>query len=103
MTKRGISVEYSRKDDRYIGLDMRAQQANNWGASLFVSIHTNSASSSAATGTECYTYPTADFKNKELSQNIAKAIANKFGIVNRGHKEEDFAVLRLTNMPAILI
>jgi len=38
-----------------------------------------------------------------LSANVARAIANKFGIANRGHKVNDFAVLRLTNMPAILV
>lgn len=45
----------------------------------------------------------ADAQNKQLSANIAEAIANKFDIANRGHKEADFAVLRLTNMPAILV
>lgn len=103
LTQNGVTVEYSRKNDTYISLDGRAQMANNWGASLFISIHANSASSSEATGTECFTYPTADEQNKKLSANIAKAIANKFDIANRGHKEADFAVLRLTNMPAILV
>jgi N-acetylmuramoyl-L-alanine amidase len=102
LTLEGISVAYSRTSDTYVSLEGRAEQANNWGSTLFVSIHANAAVSSAF-GTECYTYPNTDDKNKELSRNVSEAIANKFGISNRGHKEEDFAVLRLTNMPAILV
>ncbi len=102
LTSEGISVVYSRTSDNYVSLEDRAKQANNWGSTLFVSIHANAAVSSAL-GTECYTYPNTDDKNKELSRNISKAIANEFGIPNRGHKEADFAVLRLTNMQAILV
>lgn len=102
LTQNGISVAYSRTSDTDVSLEGRAQQANSLGSSLFVSIHANSFGG-AANGTECYTYPNTDAKNKELSRNVSQAIANKFGIPNRGHKEEDFAVLRLTNMPAILV
>ncbi|EQB86359.1 N-acetylmuramoyl-L-alanine amidase [Clostridium sp. BL8] len=102
LTLNGISVAYSRTSDNYVGLENRAQQANNWGASLFVSVHANSFSGSAR-GTECYTYPNTDAKNIELSRNVAGAVSNSLGIPNRGHKTADFAVLRLTNMPAILV
>ena len=99
---RGISIKYSRTTDTYLSLDERARLANAWGADLFVSIHANSATSSVR-GTECYTHPTANTATKTLSANISRAIASKFGISNRGHKEANFAVLRLSNMPAILI
>lgn len=103
LTQQGITVEYSRKNDTNITLEGRAEMANNWGASLFVSIHANSNEGLPGTGTECYTYPTADVQNKNLSANVASSISNKLGLTNRGHKEADYAVLRLTNMPAILI
>lgn len=103
LTRKGVTVEYSRKTDVNVTLAGRAEMANNWGASLFVSIHANSNAGTPATGTECYTYPSTDSANKQLSANVAKAISNKLGLVNRGHKEADFAVLRLTNMPAILV
>lgn len=99
---RGISIKYSRTTDTYLSLDERARLANAWGADLFVSIHANSATSSVR-GTECYTHPTANTTTKTLSANISRAIASKFGISNRGHKEANFAVLRLSNMPAILV
>lgn len=102
LTQNGISVAYSRTSDKDVSLEGRAQQANSLGSSLFVSIHANSFAG-AANGTECYTYPNTDAKNKELSKNVSQAIASRLRIPNRGHKEEDFAVLRLTNMPAILV
>ena len=99
---RGISIKYSRTNDTYLSLEERARLANAWGADLFVSIHANSATSSVR-GTECYTHPTANTATKTLSGNVSRAIASKFGISNRGHKEANFAVLRLSNMPAILV
>ena len=99
---RGISIKYSRTTDTYVSLDERARQANAWGADLFISIHANSAASSVR-GTECFTYYTANKATTDLSANISKKIASKFNIPNRGHKQQNFAVLRLTNMPAILV
>ena len=99
---RGISIKYSRTNDTYLSLEERARLANAWGADLFVSIHANSATSSVR-GTECYTHPTANTATKTLSGNVSRAISSKFGISNRGHKEANFAVLRLSNMPAILV
>lgn len=102
LKSKGCSVSYSRTSDVFIGLDERAAIANNIGVDFFVSIHCNSASPQA-TGTECFTHPTGNSKVKNLSVNIAAAIASKFGIPNRGHKEANFAVLRRTNMSAILV
>ena len=103
LISKGFEVELSRSTDQYVSLSDRAAQANAWDADLFVSIHCNSATSSSANGTECYTYPTANTSTKSLSKNMASALASKLGLTNRGHKEANFAVLRLSNMPAILI
>ena len=102
LSNNGIEVNYSREDDIYVDLSERARQANEWGADLFVSIHTNAFNGSAY-GTECYTHPTDSAAAKQLSRNIANTLSSKLNLYNRGHKEADFAVLRLSNMPAILI
>ncbi|MEG0372149.1 MAG: N-acetylmuramoyl-L-alanine amidase, partial [Clostridium sp.] len=102
LTNSGISVKYSRRNNNYVELSERARQANEWGADLFVSIHANAFNGSAY-GTECYTHPTDSLATKQLSANVANIISSKLGLYNRGHKEADFAVLRLTSMPAILV
>jgi len=50
-----VSVIYTRKDDTYIPLDMRAEIANKHKADLFISIHVNSMPSNNTTyGTETW-------------------------------------------------
>jgi len=50
----GVKVVYTRKDDRFIPLDERADIANKNRAQLFVSIHANASPSSTAYGTETW-------------------------------------------------
>lgn len=101
---RGIQVSHSRYSDNNVGLAERAEMANEWGADLFISIHANALDGSgSAYGTECYTYPNSTDENKRLAVDIASSISSKLGTYNRGHKEADFAVLRLTSMPAVLV
>ena len=102
MNNKGIAVKYSRETDVFIGLAERAQMANEWGADLFISIHTNAYDGNSY-GTECYIHPNDTSETKQLSINVANTISSELGLYNRGHKEADFAVLRLSNMPAILI
>ena len=104
LQSQGISVMYSRTTDVYVGLSERAEMANNWGADLFVSVHTNAFDGSgSAYGTECYTHPNDVYTTKQLSADVAASISRKLEMYNRGHKNADFAVLRLSNMPAILV
>lgn len=101
---KGIQVSYSRYSDTSVGLAERAEMANNWGADLFISIHANALDGSgSAYGTECYTHPNSTAENKRISADISSSISSNLGTYNRGHREADFAVLRLTNMPAVLI
>lgn len=49
-----VKVIYTRKNDVFIELDKRSEIANKANANLFISIHTNSAKSSSAYGTETF-------------------------------------------------
>ena len=50
----GVKVIYTRKDDRYVSLDERAELANKNKAQLFICIHANSLPGAPAYGTETY-------------------------------------------------
>ena len=50
----GVKVIYTRKDDRYVGLDDRAILANNEKADLFLCIHANAVLRPTTYGTETY-------------------------------------------------
>lgn len=80
---------------------VRAQIANNWGADCFVSVHCNSAASPQAHGTETYHY-TGSSRGKGLATGIQKRLLGSLGLADRGVKEANFAVLRLTQCPAAL-
>lgn len=73
-----------------------AAEANAWGADLFVSIHNNAG---GGDGYEALVYSE---KNKELGKIFEKHV-KAIGQNSRGVKlRPELAVLRLTNMPAIL-
>jgi N-acetylmuramoyl-L-alanine amidase len=50
----GAEVIYTRKDDRYVGLEERTAIANRTDADLFISIHANSSRTGEARGVETY-------------------------------------------------
>ena len=55
-TLKGVRVYYTRKTDVFVPLADRAQYANRLNADLFISIHTNSAETRKAHGTEVYSF-----------------------------------------------
>jgi len=99
----GHTVRLSRSTDVFIPLSERARLANAWGADYFVSLHDNAATSTVS-GFETFIHDgpvqsmTAGFQNA-----IHNAIIKGIGIRDRGKKRANFAVLRLTKMPAVLI
>jgi hypothetical protein len=83
-------------------LSTRAKMANDWGADIYISIHCNAFGNTASHGTEVYVYSTSS-KIYPLAQKICDAICKEAGTTKRGTKTASFAVLKQTNMPAMLI
>jgi len=103
LTKQGYDVIYTRTGDiEDDGLAFRAEIANSAEADIFVSIHCNAAANFEARGVETYHYP-ASYDGAELARCIQTELAAVNYTRDRGVKEANFAVLRLTNMPAVLI
>lgn len=110
LVSKGIAVEMTRDGDYYMGLDDRSDVANSVNGALFVSIHSNSASNCEARGTETFFYAPLSspdlYAQRVEREGLATAIQTKLigycGTVDRGVKEENFSVLRKTNMPSAL-
>lgn len=103
LQSKGLDVMYSRTTDVYNAFTQIPSVANRANADLFVSIHCNSFSSLSSSGTECFTAASAGSKTKALAKTVADRLASGLSLVNRGPKEAGYAVLRLSDMPAILI
>ncbi len=108
LNKQGYKTIMTRSDDTFISLDRRAEFANEQKPTLFVSVHYNSAPSKEAEGIEVYFYKSDEDKVRTReSRLLAKAILDKVldntEAKSRGIKHGNFAVIRKTDMPAVLI
>lgn len=121
LVKKGLKVVMTRDRDYFLTLQQRVNIANKYPNSIFVSIHHNSARSSAS-GIETFTLapkgttsPFARAKvskslsgNNQDSENIALATAvhsraiKASGAVDRGIQRARFSVLCTIQRPAIL-
>lgn len=78
-------------------------QANAWGADIFVSIHCNSFGNPQANGTETLFYPGSS-KGRLLAHCIQARMIETFNTSDRGIKERsDLWVLKRTTMPSCLV
>lgn len=101
MLQPAAEVILTRSGDNNVDLAPRAEVANKAGADCFVSIHCNSAANSAARGMETYSYPGSE-NGRRLAAALQKSLTDALQLANRGTKQANFAVLRLTECPAAL-
>jgi N-acetylmuramoyl-L-alanine amidase len=108
LQKQGWKVEMTRTTDRdvtYAGspdlmeLKARADVANNNNSDLFVSVHCNASVSTASRGSAIYWYKQQD---QALAQYL-DVLDDRLGFEQDGTIRNSFAVLRLTQMPAVLV
>jgi N-acetylmuramoyl-L-alanine amidase len=98
----GVDVYLTREEDDFISLSERAEFANRLNADFFCSIHINAGKGK---GVESFIYSGSyDSKSKTqaLRNVLHDTIISETGFVDRGRKEANLAVLRLTRMPAVL-
>lgn len=101
----GHTVIFSHDTKQDVPLNERTALANRLKVDLFVSIHANAFGSgfNAVSGIETFTFHASSEGAKRLSSFVHQALLLTTGRKNRGEKQADFAVLRDTRMPAILI
>ena len=84
-------------------LSARVNEANRWGADYFISLHTNAAAASSASGSEAYAYARGT-RAFELGEDILNELTDITGLRNRGMQARPgLYVLRKTQMPAVLV
>lgn len=110
LKKLGYKTILTRDHDTFVPLDTRAEIANTLQADLFVSVHYNHSSSEDVEGVEVYYYkenktPPSQriLESKELGREVLRKIITHTSAASRGVKQANFAVVRETKMPAILI
>jgi N-acetylmuramoyl-L-alanine amidase len=96
-------VLMSRTEDVYLTLDERTDKANAANADVLISVHINSAAVNAK-GFETFIYPNANAGTKAFQNVLHQEIKVKMGaaISDRGMKQENFHMLRESNMKAVL-
>lgn len=98
----GIVVLMTREQDVYPSLTDRTDFANREKADLYVSIHANSLEDDSYAGIITFYHPDKR-TSRTPAEMIQAAVTAASGGVDRGVRSEDYAVLRDTDMPAVLV
>ncbi|MTD31663.1 N-acetylmuramoyl-L-alanine amidase [Planomicrobium sp. YIM 101495] len=101
----GHIVIFAHQADRDVPLSERIHLANRLGADLYISVHANAFGNgfNSANGIETYHFVKPLAASKRLAASIHQSLALATGLRDRGVKAADFAVLRNTRMPAVLV
>jgi N-acetylmuramoyl-L-alanine amidase len=102
LLEQGQQVVHTRTIDKYLTLAPRADIANKALCNTFISIHCNSFKDAKAHGVETWYYPNS-VEGMKLSKLVQEELVKATGLTNRGCKENNFGVLRMSNMVAILV
>jgi N-acetylmuramoyl-L-alanine amidase len=103
LAARGAEILYTRDNDFFVELSDRAVFANQAAADYFFSIHVNAG---GGTGFETFTYTGSSGATAAYQNVIHKRVSLMYamaGFPDRGQKQANLAVLRETNMPALLL
>jgi uncharacterized protein YraI len=103
LRRRGHTVTYTRETDIVVPLGERSAISNQQPRDLFVSVHRNAVDSPTANGFEVWVANNPSARSVSCANSVLSSVNNLRVFENRGLKNADFAVLRNTTAPAILI
>ncbi len=104
-----IKAFWTRADDTFINLYERPKLSKKAKADIFISLHMNSADSSAAKGLEVYYSKINDSKgssgltSKKMAEFFQDSLISKIGCYDRGFKSAEYVVCKYNTVPSILI
>jgi N-acetylmuramoyl-L-alanine amidase len=93
----------TRRQDRTLALDARAEFANRYEAELLLSLHCNAAADPRIEGMEVFHRPGSKAGREAGATILTHMLAAFPGHENRGVKEADFTVLRESSATGVLI
>ncbi len=101
----GFTVFFAHNAQEDVPPTTRIQLANSLNVDAFVSIHANAFGSdwNSANGIETFVYPTASKESIALASLVQSALITACNRTDRGVKKANYAVLRETRMPSVLI
>ena len=101
--REGLEIIMTREEDTYPSLTDRSDLANECSADLYFSIHVNAlATNDTYDGIITFYHPDKR-SDRALAKAIQDAIISSSGGTDRGVQTGNYAVLRETEMPAVLI
>lgn len=108
LEENGYRTSMTRSGDTLPSLSERPAQANAENCALFVSIHINAADAVEAHGTEVYyseenNGDSYGVTSEYFAGNVLNGMLTYMGSGNRGVKMANWAVIRRSNMPAVLL
>ncbi|WP_255485818.1 N-acetylmuramoyl-L-alanine amidase [Sporosarcina sp. BP05] len=105
LIEEGFTVIFAHKAQEDVPLTTRIKLANSLTVDAFVSIHANAFGNdwNSANGIETFVYPTASKASIALASLVQSALITACNRTDRGVKKANYAVLRETRIPAILI
>jgi len=109
LSDKGAQVLLSRGETTDLTLENRAYPANDAGADILVSVHVNAAANANSSGSSTWFFAPVgdDAYDREASSQLAACIQSALlaatGFSDYGIREANFAVLRASNMPAVLV
>ena len=97
---KGYTVIMIRRSDIYVSLTRRAQIANRYSNSIFVSIHFNATKYTSVRGAETFY---VGKRGSYLAKSIQSEMVKNLKVRNRGIHYRSYSVLRQTSSPAVLV
>ncbi|MCL1816471.1 MAG: N-acetylmuramoyl-L-alanine amidase [Clostridiales bacterium] len=110
LNKKGAKVLLSRDETTDFSLELRVAPANAALADIMISVHVNAADNNPqANGSSTWFYAPVGDDNydraarRRLAECIQKSLLSSGGLSDYGIREANFAVLRASQMPAVLV